>query len=273
MLKLQLKKLPPVQYSAMIEVFQIVPQRLASMNNDQIEKLTINVGNQTAALGDWFSVSGDASDLHHHWTGDLSKVGGIGHGMSEGWIQIDSDVGNHLGSRMSGGTIHVAGSAKNFVGAEMTGGLVHIKGDAGSSAGAAYDGGRSGQNGGAILIEGSAANLVGKSMRRGLIAVGGDVKNCCGLSMKAGTIIVFGETRKNVGLEMTRGTIVLMKPPKQPSPFAAAGSHPMPVTRILNRYLSQLGFSKSIPDVNFQVLHGDPLRGSRGEILICNSAI
>lgn len=252
-----------------VEVFQIVPDRMAGMNIDEIRRQQIFVGNQPAELSEVFEVSGDASDLHHVWHGDLSNVGGIGHRMSRGRIQIQGPAGNHTGSRMTGGVIQVAADTGNHTGAEMTGGLIHVHGSAGSSVGAAYDGGQSGQNGGTILIEGSARNLVGKSMRRGLIAIGGDVKNCCGFAMKAGTIIVFGQAQKNLGLEMTRGTLVIGQPSQQPGDgFVAAGRHPMIVTRLLNKHLANSGFSRSFGSDIFHVFHGDLLRGGRGELLI-----
>lgn len=267
MLQLKLK----TNLTIHIEVAEISPQRLQSISLVEIQKESIWVGNQTAELGDFFSVSGDPSDRHHVWTGDLSKVSAIGHQMQVGWIQIDGDVGNHLGSRMSGGTIHVSGDAASYLGCEMTGGLIHIKGNVGSHIGSAYDGGVAGQNGGAILIEGSAGNCVGESMRRGLIAVGGDVGNCCGLTMRAGTIVVHGRTGKNLATEMTRGTIILAAQDREiqmPNGFVPAGVHPMPVIGLLNRHIMELGHSKMISDRPCQLWHGDMLRGGRGELLI-----
>ena len=151
----------------------------------------------------------------------------------------------------------------------MTDGLIHVKGNAGNFVGAACDAGRSGQNGGAILIEGSAGGRVGSSMRRGLIAIGGDAGNGCGYTMNAGTIVVFGKVQERVGLEMTRGTILLMQEPTSEfAGFIDGGQHPMPVANLIDDYLSETGFSKLIGQRLFRLLHGDMIRGGRGEVLI-----
>jgi len=252
-----------------VDVFQILPERFLGMSLDQIRRQPIFVGNQETELGQIFSVSGDASDQHHVWIGDLGNVCGIGHGMKHGWIQVQGDAGNHLGSQIRGGTIQVAGNTGDFTGAEMKSGLIHIRGNVGNSAGAACDAGQAGQHGGAILVEGSAGDSLGRSMRRGVIAVGGNVGQQCGYCMRAGSIVVAGSAGAYVGCEMTRGTIVLGQGTEHfPPGFSPAGRHAMPVVTMLNRYLRQLGFPLPLPSGSFQLCHGDRLRGSRGEILI-----
>ena len=253
----------------LIEVFQILPDRLRDLSLDQIRRQPVVFGNKEIELGQVFSVSGDPTDMHHVWKGDLSCVGGIGYRLSEGLIRIEGNVGNHVGGRMTHGTIQVAGNVGDYVGAEMTGGLVHVQGDSGNGVGACYDGGQCGIGGGAILINGSAADLVGASMRRGIIAIGGHVKDQCGYSMRAGTIVVFGTAGKNVGLEMKRGTIVLMNGSHiPPAGFVSGGFHTLSMTRMLGKYLTELGFSKPLETKSFHVLHGDQLQGGRGELLI-----
>lgn len=261
----------------LVEVFDVTPQETLERSLDEIRALTVRYGNRKVELADVFSVTGDSSDQHHIWHGDLSRVNGIGHRMTGGWVQINGDAGNHVGSRMAGGTIQVTGNVGDHAGAEMTDGTIHVDGSAGHYAGAAYDGGYPGQNGGAILIEGSAGNSPGKSMRRGLLAIGGDAGNCCGYLMRAGTIMVFGKAKRNVGLEMTRGTIVLANAPeKVPDGFVAGKSQSMTIVRLLDRYLTELGFRKSTSAsglaANFTILHGDQLRGGRGEILVADNS-
>ncbi len=270
MLELKLKKSP----RPFLEVTNLTPDKLMSLTVAQIEKLPIIQGNESCLVGDLISVTGDPSDGHQVWSGDLVKVVGIGHEMRSGWIQIEGHCGNHLGSRMLGGTIHVKGNAGDYVGAEMTGGLLHISGDAGNHLGAAYDGGQNGQNGGAILIDGNAGHFVGKGMRRGLIAIGKDAGHQCGFGMKAGTILVCGSCGSDIGQEMIRGTIVLQQASKSPlAGFQSAGIQPAPILNILAIYLKNLGFGRTLStDNNYELHHGDCLRGSRGELFIATPA-
>ena len=261
-----------LETKTLIEVFSITPSAVSGLSIEQLRQQPVFLGNQPVELGELFSVSGDPADLHHRWTGNLSRVGGIGYQMESGWIQVDGPVGNHLGSRMSGGSIQVSGDAGDFLGAEMTGGLIHVRGNAGHSAGATYDGGQLGQNGGVILVEGSAADLVGSGMRRGVIAVAGDVGDRCGFNMKAGTIVVLGQVGRQLGQEMIRGSICLMQEPKDPFPgFAAGGWQVLPVPGLLNVYLKELGFRHAWGAARWQIRHGDLLHGGRGELLIAGS--
>ena len=255
--------------NTLIEVFSIHPSALRDLSLDQVQKQPVFLGNQQVELGEWFSVTGDPSDLHHQWAGDLRNVGGIGFQMDCGWIQVEGSVGNHLGSRMSGGSIQVSGDAGDFTGAEMTGGLIHLRGNSGDSPGAAYDDGQNGQNGGVILIEGSAGNSLGKAMRRGLIAVAGDVQDDCGYSMRAGTIVVLGQVGKHLGAEMIRGSLCLLQEPAERYPgFADGGWQSLTMPRLLNNYLRELGFPHSLEAARWRLLHGDLLCGGRGEVLI-----
>jgi formylmethanofuran dehydrogenase subunit C len=265
MLEIELKRVP----ETLVEVSGVIPDTADGMSLREIRQQPVWLGNQAVPLGELFSVTGHAADRHHVWRGELSRVNGIGHGMSGGWIQVEGSAGNHLGSRMRDGTLMISGNAGDFAGAEMTGGLIHIRGNAGNSLGAACNGGHPGQKGGAILVDGSAGNLVGHAQRRGVIAVAGDVGNCCGWCVRAGTIVVCGQTGKNLGQEMVRGTIILTQEPHPPpAGFLDAGTLPMPVVELLRRYLHQLGFPEHLPRGNWRLRHGDTLHGARGEILV-----
>ncbi len=57
-----------------LEVEGITPERLAPLSQTEIERLEIYHGNRTVPLGEFFTVSGDASDGQVHWQGDLSGV-------------------------------------------------------------------------------------------------------------------------------------------------------------------------------------------------------
>lgn len=256
-----------------VEVFDTSPDALIALSLEKVQQQKVYAGNRAVTLESLFEISGDASDGLQHWQGNLQNVSGIGYRMKSGWIRITGNAGNCVGARMSDGAIHVDGDVGAWAGCEMSGGLVHVRGHAGNGVGAAWPGSATGQNGGAILIEGSAGNCLGQSMRRGVIAVTGDVGNCCGWLMRAGTILVGGEIGKNLGAEMRRGTIVLLRgQPKRPQGFDAAGTHPMPVTNLLDRYLCNLGLAFPLDNPRYEVWHGDRLWGGRGELLIARNA-
>ncbi len=265
MLEFELKQIP----ETVLEVFSITPGSIRNTKCVDILRQPIRLGNTVTEIGDWFSVSGDGSDLHHIWNGDLSRVHGLGYQMSDGQIQVNGDVGNHLGSRMTGGTIRVQGSAGHYTGAELHGGLIHVQENVGDGTGSAYDGGALGQNGGAILVQGSAGHDVGRGMRRGLIGIGGTAQQRCGFTMRAGTIMVLGGVSGQAGLEMVRGTIMLGGPTAPlATRFANAGQQKFPVTNIISRYANGLGFVHNWNSHTWNLFHGDLLCGGRGELLM-----
>src|SRR5262245_6504062 len=102
-----------------LEVEGIVPDALRGKSLAEIEKLDIFEGNVKSRLGDFFSVSGDASDETHEWDGELAGVHWIGAKMQSGKIIVQGNVGRHIGSEMRGGEVHVLGDASDWVGGEM----------------------------------------------------------------------------------------------------------------------------------------------------------
>jgi formylmethanofuran dehydrogenase subunit C len=265
MLKFELRQ--PVRLP--VEVFGTSPDRLAALSLESVRQQKVYVGNRPVNLDSLFDVSGEASDCQQEWIGALQGVAGIGHQMTNGWIRITGDAGNHVGTRMTDGTIHAKGNVGNCVGSEMSGGLIHVRGNAGSAIGAALPGSRVGLNGGTILIEGSAGSSLGQSMRRGLIAVAGDVGNCCGNLMRAGTIVIGGGCGKNLGAEMIRGTIVSLQVSlPAPAGFEAGGVQPMLVVALIDRHLKALGMNMPLSGKLFEIYHGDRLHGARGELLV-----
>jgi formylmethanofuran dehydrogenase subunit C len=192
-----------------VEAECITPDNLAGKSPAEIAALPAQHGNAPAPLGEFFTVTGDASDGHILLEGDCGRVKWLGAGMANGRLTVRGNVGMHLGSEMTGGEIEVFGHAGDWVGAEMRGGRIHIHGDAGHLTGAAYRGGHVGMRGGVILIEGKAGNEVGAHMRRGLIAIGGDTGDFTGVSLIAGSIFVFGQPGVRPGAGMKRGTIAV----------------------------------------------------------------
>ncbi|MBX9681300.1 MAG: formylmethanofuran dehydrogenase subunit C [Gemmataceae bacterium] len=192
-----------------VEAEVIAPDHLLGKSSADIAKLSVQHGNAQAALGEFFDVSGDASDAEIRIDGDCSRVKWIGAGMTMGRIRIHGNIGMHLGSEMKGGLIEVDGDAADWVGAEMRGGRIHIRGNAGHLVGAGYRGSRLGMRGGAILVEGKAGSEIASTMRRGLVAIGGETGDFPGVGLIAGSVFLFGTPGLRTAAGMKRGTIAL----------------------------------------------------------------
>ncbi len=190
-----------------IEAYSITPDLLLERDCSEIKKLPVFYGRRKVTIGDLFSVEGERSD-RIIVQGGLQHVKKIGQGMSRGRIEVQGDVGPHLGACMRGGEITVRGNTGDWAGANMEGGCVRIDGNAGHHVGAAYPGNSKGVNRGLIIIEGNAGSETGAAMRRGLIAVFGDAGDFTGAGMIAGTVLVFGHLGKRAGAGMKRGSIV-----------------------------------------------------------------
>ncbi len=266
-LNFQMHTVPPVP----LEAESMSPNRLAGLGKAEICALPVYLGNQKAAIGDFFNVTGQ-SGLQLRIQGDLGRVKHIGAGMSDGTILIDGNSGAHLGAGMSGGEIVVEGDAGDWVGPEMTGGRIVIKGNAGHMVGSAYRGSSVGIRGGEIIVLGNVGNEAGNTMRRGLIAVGGDSGDFTGVSMLAGSIIVLGTLGLRSGAGMKRGSIVAMRESELLPTFDYACSY-NPV--FLRHYLLHLRtFGMQIDDARlygrYRRWSGDSIELNRGEILIFN---
>jgi formylmethanofuran dehydrogenase subunit C len=254
-----------------VEAEVISPDRLAGLSEAQIAALPVQYGNQPAALGDFFRVTG-SSNGDIRLSGDLSRVKLIGAGMTQGRIVIEGHVGMHVGAGMASGEIIVEGNAGDWAGAEMRGGRLVIKGNAGHTVGSAYRGSTVGMRGGEIVVYGHARNEVGGAMRRGLIAIGGDSGDFTGVNMLAGTIIVLGQLGWRTGAGMKRGSIVSMHEAQMLPTFTFACTY-RPV--FLNLYLHHLRtMGLHIEDKHlhgpYHRWSGDAVELNRGEILIFN---
>ena len=255
-----------------VEVEGIIPEAVSSLSIDEIKQLKIFHGNETVSLGEFFDVSGDASDLGFDWHGDLKGVHWIGAKMTQGVMRIHNDVGRHLGSEIRGGSITAYGNVSDWVGAEMKGGLIRVHGNAGHLVGAAYRGSSKGMTNGTILIDGNVGNETGHTLRRGMIVVGGNAGDLIGFNMLAGTIIVYGEVGIRHGAGMRRGTIGLFHSQAQkllPSFRFGCRFRPPFVTPLLRQFDR---FEFPVPEVlracEFDLYHGDLIEGGRGEILM-----
>jgi len=259
-----------------VEIEGLTPDWACDKSLAEIEQFEIYHGNRKIPLAEMFKVTGDPSDKHFDFEGDLTGVHWIGAHMASGSIHIHGSGGRHIGSDLRGGTIHVDGDARGWVGAEMRAGLIHVKGDAGHLVGAAYRGSTKGMTGGTILVDGNAGNEVGHTMRRGLIAVGGAAGDMLGFNMIAGTVLVFGECGIRPGAGMRRGTLGLLgpnPPPLLPS-FRYASTFQPQFLRLILRDLQARGFAfdPSLLAASFDLHHGDLVSVGKGEILFRSAA-
>ena len=179
---------------------------------------------------------------------------------------------------MSGGTIEVHGDVRDFAGTAMTGGQLTVHGSVGKHLGGCLPGAKHGMNRGAIWVAKNAGPGVGQLMRRGTIVVGGSCGDSCGWNMIAGTIIVLGGIAGLAGIEMRRGTIVDALPRRHSETFlqvlptfTQGDRRSVQILRLIKHQLSGSIFgpqSLQPLDQEFQIFHGDPLHGGRGELLV-----
>lgn len=252
-----------------LEAEIICPDKLANLGTAEIERQSIQHGNQQNAIADFFQVKGGKSDnLEVH--GDLSRVKHIGSGMASGQLHIEGNVGAHLGSGMSGGEIVVAGDAGDWVAPEMTGGRIQIKGNAGHMVGSAYRGSPAGIQSGEIIVHGDAKNEVGHAMRNGLIVIGGNSGDFTGVNMLAGTIIVLGELGIRTAAGMKRGTVVAMHEAMLLPTFSYSCVYQPIYLRLYLRYLQTLGMNINEEQImgHYSRWCGDIIELNRGEILL-----
>ena len=255
-----------------VEATGLSPETLSSLDAGAAARLTVPVGNSTAAVGDLFQVAGDGRDEQLEFEGDLTHVRGLGHGMKSGSIVVRGPVGPRLGAEMAGGSIDAEGGVAGWAGAEMRGGLLRIRGPVGEGLGAAFPGSRSGMREGVILVEGSVGPDAGLAMRRGLIAVNGEASDGLGRAMIAGSIFVFGTSGRRTGAGMKRGTIVLHERTDADllPTFARAGTFQPAFLGLYLRRLRHWGFP--VPEAAFtgpwERYNGDLVEQGQGEILV-----
>ena len=197
-----------------VEVEGLTPTAVRDMSLAEIEQFTIFHGNQRLPLGEFFAVSGDASDGRLEFEGNLAGVHWIGAKMSEGEIRVAGPAGRHVGSEMSGGEIHVAGDAGDWLGAEIHGGLIHVRGRAGASCRRCLS--RQPARHDPRHRFSSSAMRATRSVVRcaaDLIAVGGSIGDFPAVNMIAGSLFVFGACGARPAAGMRRGTLASVRRP------------------------------------------------------------
>ncbi len=264
-LKLKLHTKPEVP----LEADCICPDKIQSLNNSEIENLTLFHGNRQVHLGDFFKCSGEF-DGEIIVEGELSQVKHVGSAMSFGKIIIDGDAGVHTGATMSGGEILIEGNATDWLGPEMLGGKITVKGNAGHMVGSGYRGSSVGMQGGEIIVHGNVKNEPGHVMRRGLIAIGGDAGDFTGVNMLAGTIIVLGDIGIRTGAGMKRGSIICKNKAKMIPTFTYSCEYQPSFLRHYFQYLKKSGLNidDALIGGKFERWCGDSVELNRGEILL-----
>ncbi|MDW3096355.1 MAG: formylmethanofuran dehydrogenase subunit C [Gammaproteobacteria bacterium] len=254
-----------------LEAQCINPDTVKHLSQSGVEHLEVIHGNETARLGDFFTVKGKGHDTIHV-EGDTSNVKYLGAGMTQGEVIIDGDVSMHLGCAMTGGKITVKGNAGDWVGPEMSGGQIVVKGNAGHMVGSAYRGQPTGILGGEIFVHGNVKNEAGNSMRRGLIAVGGNAGDFTGVNLLAGSVIVCGEMGARAGAGMKRGTIVSFSDAEMLPTFEYACTYHPVFLRFYLKHLRDQGFDIDDRYINgrYDRWSGDSIELNRGEVLLFN---
>jgi formylmethanofuran dehydrogenase subunit C len=207
-------------------------------------------GEATAALGDFFTLSGAPSGAIR-FEGDLHTVDRLGAGLTGGTVVVESAVGHEAGIGMSGGTLDVHG-------------------DAGDRVGGAEPDARRGMTGGELVVRGSAGIEPGLRMRRGLLVIAGNAAGRAGHGMIAGTVLVSGATGPSPGLGSKRGSVVALGEVEIPPTYRYACSYkPEHLRLTLLRLRTRYGLAVAERHVTglYRRYSGDLADLGRGEIL------
>lgn len=207
---LSLRKVPDIP----LEADTITPTHFAGKSVKEIKAISVQHGNETLTLGDFFDISGEsgptADETEILVKGDLKSVKMIGKGMNGGRITVEGDTGMYLGAEMIAGRIHVKGSVGPWAAVEMEGGNIQIDGDADDYLCSGYRGTAEGMKGGRVYVAGNVGREMAAHMRKGFIAVKGNVGPQSAIRMMGGTIIVIGDMAERVGVQATKGLIICL---------------------------------------------------------------
>ncbi len=157
------------------------PATLGRLTLSQLTQHPIQVGRDSATLGDLFHVEGQPGT--RLTVRGLPPLPAVGAGMDGGELIVESDVGHDAGAAMRSGTLLLRGHCGDRLGGSR-------------------------MTGGSIVVQGNAGSYVGQRMRRGFIVIRGTCGDCPGFQMLAGTLLVLGGPLVLAGVEMRRGTLV-----------------------------------------------------------------
>ncbi|MGV1014036.1 MAG: formylmethanofuran dehydrogenase subunit C [Methyloceanibacter sp.] len=250
-----------------LDLSPLVPARLATLKQKEIEALAIGTTRVKLTVGDVFKVKGDdASKLR--FIGTDGRCDNIGRGLTEGEIVVDGHAGAYLGAAMKSGKIEVKGNAGVLAGASMRGGTLSIGGNVGERAAGILIGETHGMKGGVLTIGRNAGPLLGERMRRGLVVVGGNAGDYAGGRMIAGTILLRRGVGRYAGYGLRRGSLIFMQEPKDLLPtFGDCGVLDFDYLRLLEHWLWATGMRIRLGQ-RARRLMGDMAVLGKGEMLI-----
>jgi formylmethanofuran dehydrogenase subunit C len=265
-LTFKLRTTPP----CLVDAAALRPQTLAGKTREAILRVVLTGWNQSFAVGDLFSVSGEdtARVVLEGLDGSLIRAGA---GLEAGELTLSGHAGDYAGEAMRGGALVVRGQAGDYLGAQMRGGTITVSGPAGAFAASGRAGAMQGMNGGCVVIRGNAGERAGDRMRRGLLLIEGAVGSYCAARMLAGTIVALGGAGASPGYLMRRGTLILADARAEPLPtFNDNGRHDLLAIRLLLESLAAYGpaFRRFAKQRQFQRWVGDLACSGQGEILV-----
>jgi len=255
--------------SRAIDLSVLIPSRLQSMAQKDIEALTLGAGDNALTVGDVFSVAGTPGDTIVI-AGGSPLLDYVGAGLDGGAITADGTVGAYAGRGMKGGTLTIGGDAGAYLGSTAKGGLIHVKGSAGDFLGGARPGDKFGMLGGTALIEGNVGERAGERMRRGVVVARGTFGAAAGSRMVGGTLWTETGFGPRPGPLLRRGTLIGPKVDELLPTFVDCGRIDPVILGILSRYIAQtLGplAPKALPPT-VRKIAGDLATIGKGEILL-----
>jgi formylmethanofuran dehydrogenase subunit C len=252
-----------------LDLSPLVPERLAGLSQEEIERLPVGTGRVPVLVGDAFGVvMGDPETVAIE--GGSARLDGVGEGMASGALVLEGDAGQRVGRKMRGGRLEVRGSAGHRAASGMRGGAFVVTGDCGDFLGGPLAGEVEGMAGGVAVVRGNAGARAGDRLRRGLIVVEGRAGDFVGSRMIAGTVVVCGRAGAMPGALMRRGSLLLggaaaLAPTFVPVLRAEGGVFLALLARALRRHSEA---AAALAERPARRLAGDMASLGKGEILL-----
>ena len=223
-----------------LDLSPLIPEKLVGKSLRDLAAIQLQTTRERVTVGDVFKILlGDAGFVR--FNGGSPRLDWIGHGMSQGGIEVHGDAGAQAGRLMTGGALSILGDAGPFAGSGLSGGSLDIAGDAGDHLGAPGVGEMQGISGGIVRVSGNAGERAGERMRRGVLLIEGNAGDNAGARMVAGTLVVCGKCGRHPGALMRRGTILLGAPPAEMLPaFMDCGPQDLVIARLMARWLERI---------------------------------
>ena len=254
-----------------IDCSPLTPDGLQDKSAADMAAIELAVGNSKQRVDALFDIAdGDSSQIHIN--NNDAKLDFIGHGMTQGSMTIDGNVGAYAGLLMEGGELTINGDTGIYTACEMAGGQIKVNGNGGDFIGGARVGVKNGMTGGTVIITGNSGDRTGDHMRRGFILIEGNAGDYCGARMVSGTISVLGDVGSHLGYGMKRGTILLTQMPSRgmAANFNDCGSHTLAFLPLMFASFKKLDskFAQLEPFSRVQRYAGDIGGIGMGEILV-----